>query len=159
MKVGIISDTHDNLPKVAAAASELKKIGVGYCLHCGDYIAPFTAAPLKRADAPFFGVFGNNDGEKEGLINAYASMGKIVQQPGFITIEGVRFALFHEPRKRWDDIDADVVCFGHTHRAVIETDQSRQIINPGEIGGWVTGETTFVVYDTSERTARLVKFE
>ncbi|MBU2560247.1 YfcE family phosphodiesterase, partial [archaeon] len=65
--IGIISDSHDNLPSVEKAVDYLNSLDLELVIHAGDYIAPFTAIELKKLDAKMVGVFGNNDGEKDGL--------------------------------------------------------------------------------------------
>lgn len=58
MKVGIISDTHDNLPLVDKAIERLNREKVKIVLHAGDYIAPFTVVRFKQLEAKLIGVFG-----------------------------------------------------------------------------------------------------
>ncbi|MCM8780547.1 MAG: metallophosphoesterase family protein, partial [Candidatus Omnitrophica bacterium] len=67
MRIGIISDTHDNLPKIDSAVEYFNRQRVGFVLHAGDFVAPFAVAKLKKLDCDWAGVFGNNDGEREGL--------------------------------------------------------------------------------------------
>ena len=47
----------------------------------------------------------------------------------------------------------DVVCFGHNHRFEVGAQGRTLVINPGEIYGGLTGQSTFVVYDTATGTA------
>ena len=62
MKIGIISDTHDNLDKAESAVDFFESEEVDKLIHCGDIIAPFTAE-LFDADFDLHCVRGNNDGE------------------------------------------------------------------------------------------------
>ena len=78
MKIGIISDTHDNVPKVKEAVTIFNEEGVDLVIHAGDYIAPFAVAPLNNLKCDYVGVFGNNDGEKLGLNRV--SQGRIKQK-------------------------------------------------------------------------------
>ena len=64
MLIGILSDTHDNVPKTRAAVKRLNTEGVACVLHAGDFIAPFIIDTLKDLAAPMTGVFGNNDGDR-----------------------------------------------------------------------------------------------
>ena len=75
MLIGVLSDTHDNLPRIREAVEKLNAIGVEFVIHCGDFIAPFSLKPLSDLRCEYRGVFGNNDGEKSGLRKA--SEGKI----------------------------------------------------------------------------------
>ena len=67
MKIGVISDTHDNIPLIKRAVGLFNRNGVGHILHAGDFVAPFSILPFNALKSPFTGVFGNNDGEKKGL--------------------------------------------------------------------------------------------
>lgn len=63
MKIGIISDTHDNLPAVEEAVKVFNSAAVGLIIHAGDWNAPFSLAKLG-AKAKISGIFGNVDGER-----------------------------------------------------------------------------------------------
>jgi putative phosphoesterase len=67
MLLGVIADTHDNLPKIEKAISVFNRKRVSLVLHAGDYIAPFSLLPFRKLNCDYLGVFGNNDGEREGL--------------------------------------------------------------------------------------------
>lgn len=67
MILGILADTHDNLPKIEKAVKLFNKNKVDFVLHAGDFVAPFAISALKGLSCGWQGVFGNNDGEKEGL--------------------------------------------------------------------------------------------
>ncbi len=55
MILGIVSDPHDNLPKIMAAVNKSNSLGVGYVLNAGEYCAPFAALAYKIAK--LIGVF------------------------------------------------------------------------------------------------------
>ncbi|MEO0083560.1 MAG: YfcE family phosphodiesterase, partial [candidate division WOR-3 bacterium] len=66
--IGIISDTHDNLPNIKRAVKIFNQRKVSLVIHCGDFVAPFTLLTFKELQCPLTGVFGNCDGEKEYLL-------------------------------------------------------------------------------------------
>jgi hypothetical protein len=68
MLIGIMGDSHDNLPKVRDAVALMNDREIGLVLHTGDYIAPFVIPLLGALKAPMIGVFGNNDGDRELLL-------------------------------------------------------------------------------------------
>ena len=68
MKIGIIADTHDNLIKIRRAVEIFNSHSVDFVIHCGDFIAPFALNPFDDLRCEWVGVFGNNDGEKKGLL-------------------------------------------------------------------------------------------
>ncbi|HEO63806.1 MAG TPA: YfcE family phosphodiesterase, partial [Candidatus Omnitrophica bacterium] len=79
MRIGVISDTHDNLGKIEAAVRLFNKEKTDFVIHCGDYVAPFSLAPFSELKCDWAGVFGNCDGEKDGLRKK--SDGKIKDAP------------------------------------------------------------------------------
>ena len=63
MKIGIISDTHDNMSKIKSAVEFFKKAGIKTVLHCGDHTAPFALNPFKKSGLHLIAIWGNNEGE------------------------------------------------------------------------------------------------
>ena len=137
MHVGIISDTHDNVPAVERATECFESEGVEVVIHCGDFIAPLVV--------PYFGAFevhgvlGNNDGEIAGLHASFDSLGGESELHGrFAEVEfdGLAFAVLHGESKA--EVEAlaasetyDFVCYGH-HHAREQTENGRTtVINPG----------------------------
>lgn len=62
MVIGIISDTHDNVPNIQMAVELFKKNKVDFVIHCGDIVAPGTVKYFKGLKMKF--VFGNCDGDR-----------------------------------------------------------------------------------------------
>ncbi|MCS7252834.1 MAG: metallophosphoesterase [Armatimonadota bacterium] len=149
MKVGLIADTHDNMAKIEAAVKVFESQGVGLVIHAGDFVAPFSVKPFSRLSCNLVAVFGNNDGERIGLLRAVESFGKLHAKMAVLEVEGRSIAVIHEP----EPLEAmkrsrmfDVIVYGHTHKLSIERDQCLAI-NPGEACGWLTGLSTVVVLD------------
>ena len=154
MKIGILSDTHDNLPKIKRAVDVFNKNKVGYVLHAGDYIAPFVLPLLEKLNCPWQGVFGNNDGEKKGL--SERSEGKIKQAPLEISLDGKKIYLAHSLDNENDIIAKkyDVIIFGHTHKLEIRKNNGTLLINPGECGGWLYGKSSIAILDVDKLEAK-----
>lgn len=155
MILGIISDSHDNLPKLKKAVSLFNKSAVNLVLHAGDYIAPFSVGMLENnLKCEYLGVFGNNDGEREGLVKM--SKGKINKY----TLEVERFSrkifLMHDISKTTVDFsEYDIVISGHTHNIDISKKNHTWFINPGECGGWLRGKSTVVIFDLISDTPKI----
>ena len=66
MKIGVLSDSHDNVPMVKKAVELFNSEGVELVIHAGDFIAPFVVAAMGDLKCRVVGVFGNNDGERIG---------------------------------------------------------------------------------------------
>lgn len=156
MNIGILSDTHDNLPKIEKAVGLFNRNKVDFVLHAGDFVAPFTIPKLKKLKCDWQGVFGNNDGERNGLVRI--SEGRIKDGPLRIKLEGKKIILTHDinaidPSSE----EAEVIIFGHTHKPEIKELNSRLIINPGECGGWLSGSSTVAILDLASLSGRILK--
>ena len=163
MKLGIISDTHDNLGKLEAGVAGLLAQSPDLVIHAGDFISPFTArhfAAVKDAGIPFLGIFGNNDGERFGLRRMFEPIGPIHEDPHIFDFDGCRILLTHKEtlvESLAKSGDYDLVIYGHTHKIDVR-DEPCLIVNPGEGGGWLTGRCTFATVDLSTMTATIHEF-
>ena len=158
MIIGLISDTHDNVPMIKRAVGRLKEERVKLVLHAGDYISLFTAKPYAELGVPMIGVFGNNCAETEELKKVYATVGANLRGY-FAEVEegGLKIALTHGHIKSEMDRamsgEYDVVVRGHSHRASVRDENGVLVINPGEVCGYVSGSNTVAFLDTNKRFA------
>lgn len=159
MIIGVISDTHDRVNAIEKSVEIFNAKGVDAVLHCGDFVAPFALAPFKKLKAPFYAVFGNNDGEKEGLFKLFDEAGwSLKPRPWLFELDGTRIAMLHEPAPIAEivrDERADLIVFGHTHEALCEERNGIMIVNPGEGCGWVKKRSTLATVDLASRTAQI----
>jgi len=160
MKIGIISDSHENMPKIRKAVKVFNREKVEVVLHAGDIISPITSKEFSSLESKFIGVFGNNDGDRLFLRQRFRNIGKIHVDKYEGKLGGKRFLLIHQP----DMLDAlassgayDVIVYGHTHRGEISKKGNTLVINPGEAGGWITGKSTIVLLDTETMKTKLVR--
>lgn len=125
--VGLISDTHGLLrPEVARAFA-----GVTAILHAGDVGGPAILRGLS-AIAPVEAVWGNVDDPHDPMLARARE----------VTIGGVTIHVSHghEVGRPTPDLllaryPADVVVFGHTHRAcAVRAASGRLAVNPGAAG-------------------------
>jgi len=142
MRIGILSDTHDNLPHIEKAVRLFNRRKVGFVVHAGDFVAPFTVGKLMKLSCEWRGVFGNNDGERKGL--SEKSAGRI----GILTHD---LAAVDRTAAR-----ADIIVFGHTHVPEIRRERQALLVNPGECGGWLTGRSTVAVVDLDRLSAQII---
>lgn len=147
--VGVMSDTHDRVDNAQRAAKQLRDLGASIIIHLGDIVAPFTLkAVLDAIDGTaFYGVLGNNDGEKLGLLAVAGEYrATITDPPLMVEIEGARLLLVHgfgSPQTTREIVEAlalsgkwQAVLYGHTHESHVETlENGVLILNPGEAGG------------------------
>ena len=147
MILGIVSDSHDNLPKLKKAITLFNKKNVNLVLHAGDYIAPFSIGMLENnLKCEYFGVFGNCDGERDGLIDR--SKGKIKSESLELDKFNRKIFLIHDIDKANIDFSKyDIVIYGHTHKESIDKRNHTWFINPGECGGWLGGKSSVATFD------------
>jgi len=153
--IGLMSDSHDNLIAINRAISLFNQVDCSLVIHAGDIIAPFAARELRKLKCPVKAVFGNCDGEKEGLVKVFKDLGEIKPAPLALTHDNRRLIVSHYPLEDPPE-EAEVMVFGHTHRAQVSQDGNCLVINPGETGGWVKGVSTVVLLDADELTAEII---
>jgi putative phosphoesterase len=51
MKIGIISDTHDDIENVQKAIEIFKAEGVNYVIHAGEYVFPGVVKEFEKLNA------------------------------------------------------------------------------------------------------------
>jgi hypothetical protein len=157
MKIGILSDIHDNIWNLRAALEGLREADALIC--CGDLCSPFVVGLLAEglAGRPIHVVFGNNDGDLF-RITQNASRLKGVQLHGELfqgELGGKRVFVNHYPliARAAATEEYDLICYGHNHLFVIERHGGALLVNPGAIMGYEPGgkreiPATFVSYDT-----------
>ncbi len=159
MIVAVISDSHDSLKKVEEFLNFLHKSPVDLVIHCGDIVSPFTLKLLLEGlNSDFFGVFGNNDGEVAGLLKV--SGGLMEKPPLLKEIEGLKFAVMHEPLfvdSLASSGDFDFILYGHTHQAESYSVGGTKVVNPGELCGYLTGKSSFAILNTAQKEVEIVK--
>ena len=156
MKIGIIADTHDHVRNIREALDRFSARGVEVIVHAGDVVAPFAAKALARFEGPLHAVFGNNDGERDGLTKVL----DMAPPPRELELGGRRIVVAHEPGQIPEELarSADVIVTAHTHEPEItRPDRGPLRINPGEAGGWLTERASCVVLDSVTLEAEVVE--
>ena len=164
MLIGLISDTHDNLPMIEKAVKRLNKEKVELVLHAGDYVSPFVIPKFKNLNCKLIGVFGNNDGDHELLRKRFSETincevrGKFAE----INVDGFKIALLHGDETELlsaleNHGGFDLVVHGHSHAHIARKSDKTLIVNPGETCGYLTGKATIALLDTVKREARIVE--
>ena len=144
MKIGIMADSHDNLPQIAKALAAFESHGCETVLHCGDFIAPFAVKALLEFQGKVVGVFGNNDGEKRGIRKVWAD---VFQGPHVFEFGGRRIMAAHDRADAPESPDVDVIAFGHSHERAMSPGPPLAV-NPGETGGWLQNAPSAAVLET-----------
>jgi len=152
--IGLVSDSHDNVPRLASAVEIMQRRKVELVLHAGDYVAPFAAKALCALTCRWQGVLGNNDGEREGL--AEISEGRISEKRLKLTEDGRSIIVIHDLARLEPGEQSDIVVYGHTHKAAVDQQAKRLLVNPGECCGWLTDKPTVAILDTREMSVEVV---
>ena len=125
MLVGLIADTHGLLRDEALRALE----GAALILHAGD-VGRRSLLTALAAVAPVQAVHGNVDTPSPDLPATFRC-----------ELEGIRVLVTHghelgspTPDLLVSRYDADVIVYGHTHRALIARVGSTLVVNPGAAG-------------------------
>ena len=157
--IGVMSDSHENLTQIRKAVALFKNAGCELVLHAGDVVAPFAAREFAALGCPVKAVFGNCDGEKQGLEMALEKFGKIQDAPLLFTHGGRPILLVHyhfSVATYASSGKYDVIISGHTHKPDIRREGKTLLLNPGEAGGWLTGKSTAALLDPEKLEAEIV---
>ena len=140
MKIGILSDTHNDGFHTQRALQVCRQRGVRTLFHCGDLTTPEMLAHFAGFEVYF--VRGNMDRPHETALKAAARL-----QPGAhwldagdeVELAGKRLAITHGDRADVLETllfaEPDYLFHGHTHRRRDERVGPTRVINPGALGG------------------------
>lgn len=162
MKLAILSDAHDNWANLEKAIAIANERGCEVLLFAGDLIAPPGIAVLEKFNGSVKIVWGNNEGEKVGIVTKCAASSKI-ELCGDVfegTLGTTRVFMNHYPRlaelaAKSGEFDLSIC--GHTHEYSQKQLGNCTLLNPGEVQGYVTGEAGFVVWDTERGSGERVR--
>jgi uncharacterized protein len=121
LKIGIISDTHDDIENVQEAINIFNKNEVNLVIHAGDYISPGVIQEFQKLRSKLIGVLGNNDSEKNEILKYFLEInGDLKGELGELEIEKLRIGIYHgtdETIKKHiiDSKKYNIIICGHTH--------------------------------------------
>lgn len=156
MKIGLISDTHDNIQNIRKAISLFSNKNVSFVIHAGDIVSPEAVEAFLGLK--IIAVLGNNDLEVNGLANAFDKIGGQLKGE-FCEMEhdDLIFAIYHGTNSRKKELlirsgKYNVVVCGHTHKMQYKKYGRTLVINPGTANGWFFGyNATAAVFDTQSK--------
>lgn len=157
-KIGIMSDSHDNMDAIKKAVEIFNEENVELVLHAGDIVSPFTAEAFKDLKCDMILIYGNNDGDKLYLRERFKNIGIFYKDPYIANLHGKNIVMTHEP----NIVDAlaskfDIVIYGHTHEKDLKKDKAL-IINPGECCGYLTGKRSIAILYPDKMIAKFIDF-
>ena len=160
MKIGLISDTHDNIQNIRKAVRKFNDKHVDVVIHAGDFVNPIAVESL--AGVKLVGVLGNNDTDIAGLELTFNKIHGELKGEIFETVyDGMKFAVYHGTNvaKKEQLIKSgkcDVFIYGHTHRKDNRYIGTTRVINPGTAKGFFGLFATIAVFDTSSRKLEFI---
>ncbi|MGH7664238.1 MAG: metallophosphoesterase [Gemmatimonadaceae bacterium] len=163
MRIGLIADTHDRVPAVAALVDRLLGSGAGMILHAGDFCSPFSLTPFLKANIPVAGVFGKNDGDREGL-RAFAATAvgiELFESPHSMEIGNRRILLVHDIGEVSErSLEShEIVVHGFVHQVSMRTRGETLLVCPGEACGWINGAPTAVLLELQSREVEVLRLD
>jgi len=162
--IGVLSDSHDNVPAIQAAVELFNKNEVPLVLHVGDWVSPFAVDPFTKLDAQLQGVWGNNEGEIRRLQEKFTELGVPVQEFLELEYDEKRIAVYHGTQPLLLDAviksgKYHVVLTGHTHMPEVSMEDGVLVVNPGELCGYITGKKTLALVDPEQMSAEIVELK
>ncbi len=168
--IGVLSDTHDQAHHLARVIAFFNEQRVSLVIHCGDWISPFTLNYYTRLDAPLFGVYGNNDGDKFLHARVAQRLGlSLTIEDQLLTLDEFdrRMAVYHGTSPQMVDAlvnsgDYGVVFYGHNHQAKVEMVGNVLAMNPGSLMDVTTDAirgASIGLYDPLDHSGRIVRIE
>jgi uncharacterized protein len=159
MKIGIISDTHDNLEITKKAISIFRDKKVDIVVHAGDFTSPEIIDLFKDFNCRF--VIGNADTDIDGLNKECDNLGLDcmgescefdAQGKKILVLHGFVVSIFRDAVASGK---YDYIIKGHTHYFEDYMRNKTRIINPGSL--YRSEENSIAVLDTeSDKLEKIV---
>jgi uncharacterized protein len=175
MKIGIMSDTHDDIENVQEAIEIFNKEKVEYVIHAGDYIFSGVTKEFKKLNSKLIGVLGNNDIERVEILQDFLDInGELKGEMGEITLDGLKFGIYHGTsngikKSLINSKKYNIVVCGHTHMrepessGVIKDNKETFVLNPGpahrkntSISGLFDQIGRIIIFDTHSKEYEFV---
>jgi hypothetical protein len=113
--------------------------------------------------AKLIGIFGNNDGDRDFLKRRFKEINAEVRGSfAEVSLGSFKIVMVHG-----DDLELltsligtqnyDVVVHAHSHEAKIYRKGKTLVINPGEVCGYLSNESTIALLDTQSMDAKILR--
>jgi len=161
MRIGIVSDTHNNLKNCRKIVELFNNAAVDRVIHTGDITQAKTIEVFAELDAPMVGVFGNNDQERASLEAAITQFSfQFVDPPLKLSWSGREIVIVHDPLELQmvNQDDYELILHGHTHQLTIEHHGPRLTFNPGECAGMMEGFNSIGLLDLTDLKPEIINF-
>lgn len=170
VKIGVISDTHDDVENTEKAINIFNLMKVNHVFHAGDYVYPGMISLFKKLDKEikFYGVRGNNDGELMGITKQFDEIenAQFLNEFGKLSIFSKKIGIYHGTNSDLSEslLESqlfDILILGHTHIKRIEKMGKTLVLNPGPLNrNFFSKETDdgpcVIIYDEKRDAAEFI---
>jgi hypothetical protein len=163
MKIGVVSDTHNNLKNIEIIINLFNDKKVPIVVHTGDIANANSLEQFSKLNSKLIGVYGNNDRVESGLKKvALKNNFHFQEPPRKLSLHNREIAIFHEPENieqfLLDNKKTNVVLYGHTHRYENAARNGVLFFNPGESAGMQKGSNAIGILDLNNLEAERIFF-
>jgi len=164
MKIGIISDTHDNLENIDKVLEILEKHNVSIIYHCGDWVTLDTFSYFFKqlpVSIQVKGVFGNNEKRyslTKSIIDAEKWPLQIEERILEDVQDNLKIAVYHGTNSNLTNSliqsqKYNLVLTGHSHRSLVKQINNTTHINPGQVTdrSAILTKPSIAIYDTKSK--------
>lgn len=161
MKIGILSDTHNNIEIARKAVDIFREHRVDRVVHAGDITSPRMLELFNEFKCTF--VLGNGDIDGEALNAEAGRLGfDPIEECGTFESDGKRIIVFHgsnvsQFRQAVASGQYDYVIKGHTHMFENYLAGNTRVINPGSLYG--ADEFSVAILDTAAGRVERIRVE
>ena len=170
VKIGVISDTHDDVENTEKAIDIFNTLKVDHIFHAGDYVYPGMISLFKKLnkETKFYGVRGNNDGELMGITRQFDEIenAQFLNEFGKLLISSKNIAIYHGTNSDLSQslVESqlfDILILGHTHIKRIEKMGKTLVLNPGPLNRNFFSKNTndgpcVIIYDEKRELAEFI---
>ncbi len=163
MRIGVLSDTHNNVLNLRKALQLFHDAGIQQLIHCGDMTSVATAQHMAGFDVIY--VSGNVDEGDDAVRDAVWMLNPAGNETAASfsgKLDGVGFGVTHGHLPR--ELDRLIrarrnrfVFHGHTHRGRDERIGKTRVVNPGALGGARYEPRTVAIVDLAADDVQFVQ--
>ena len=166
MRIGVFGDTHDHVANIGRACALFNEARVDRVVHTGDITTVDSLLHLTALEAPAAAVLGNNDWDRDGLLERGTSWGlDMAAHVLELSWGGRKIVVVHDPEDpAASSPSCDLVLHGHTHRTRAEwVDRANErpktlVVNPGECASTHQGRNCIAIVDLAAMSYEIVRF-
>lgn len=161
MKIAVISDIHDNKPRLKQALSICKEAKIEICFCCGDIASLKTVKEISDSFKKVYIALGNMDHNLKNQLELFPK--NTITSPEILElkIDNLKIVLTHHDTTAKELAKKnlyDYVFYGHTHTPWEEKIKKTTILNPGETAGQF-GVASFAIFDTKTKKTKLITID